>query len=275
MRFTGPEGCGMVAAFIQTGLGALVPRLSLIVIARNEEGSIGRCLRSASFASETVVVVNHSTDKTAEIARSLGAKVIETPDWPGFGPQKNRALDAATGDWVLSLDADEWIEPALAQEIQAAIGRADADAFEMPRRSRFCGVVVNHSGWWPDYVTRLWRRGRGSFAEVAVHERVIVDGRTARLKQPIEHDAIADLDDARSKAVRYAQAAAGELAAQGKRSSKSKAVLRAAGAFLRTFIWRAGFLDGATGFRVARYNADYTFRKWAGVTDARATQNRK
>ena len=129
MRFTGPEGCGMVAAFIQTGLGALVPRLSLIVIARNEEGSIGRCLRSASFASETVVVVNHSTDKTAEIARSLGAKVIETEDWPGFGPQKNRALDAATGDWVLSLDADEWIEPALAQEIQAAIERTDADAF--------------------------------------------------------------------------------------------------------------------------------------------------
>ena len=265
----------MVAAFIQTGLGALVPRLSLIVIARNEEGSIGRCLRSASFASETVVVVNHSTDKTAEIARSLGAKVIETQDWPGFGPQKNRALDAATGDWVLSLDADEWIEPALAQEIQAAIGRTDADAFEMPRRSRFCGEIVNHSGWWPDYVTRLWRRGRGRFADVAVHERVIVDGRTARLKQPIEHDAIADLDDARSKAARYAKAAAGELAVQGKRSSKAKAMLRSVGAFLRTFIWRAGFLDGATGWRVARYNADYTFRKWAGVTDAGAAQNRK
>ncbi len=265
----------MVAAFIQTGLGALVPRLSLIVIARNEEGSIGRCLRSASFADEAVVVVNHSTDKTADIARVLGAKVIETPDWPGFGPQKNRALDAASGDWVLSLDADEWVESALAQEIQAAIERADANAYEMPRRSRFCGEVVHHSGWWPDYVTRLWRRGRGRFADVTVHEHVVVDGRTARLKQPIEHDAIADLEDARSKAARYAKAAASELAAQGKHSSNAKAMFRAAGAFLRTFIWRAGFLDGATGWRVARYNADYTFRKWAGVTAARAAQNRK
>lgn len=255
-----------------------MPRLSLIVIARNEEGSIGRCLRSASFADETVVVVNHSTDKTVEIARSLGARVVETQDWPGFGPQKNRALDAATGDWVLSLDADEWIEPALAAEIQAVIERPDADAadaYEMPRRSRFCGEIVNHSGWWPDYVTRLWRRGRGRFADVTVHERVIVDGRTARLKQPIEHDAIADLNDARGKAARYAKAAAGELAAQGKRSSKAKAVLRSAGAFLRTFIWRAGFLDGATGWRVARYNADYTFQKWAGVIEASAAQNRK
>jgi glycosyltransferase involved in cell wall biosynthesis len=264
----------MVAAFIQASFGALVPRLSLIVIARNEEGSIGRCLRSASFASETVVVVNHSTDKTADIARSLGAKVIETQDWPGFGPQKNRALEAATGDWVLSLDADEWIEPALAAEIQAAIERADADAYEMPRRSRFCGEVVHHSGWSPDYVTRLWRRGRGRFTDVTVHERVIVDGRTARLTQPIEHDAIADLDDARAKAERYAKAAANELALQGKQSSKAKAALRAGGAFLRTFVWRAGFLDGATGWRVARYNADYTFQKWAGVTDARGARAR-
>ena len=251
-----------------------MPRLSLIVIARNEEGSIGRCLRSASFASETVVVVNHSTDKTVEIARSLGANVIETQDWPGFGPQKNRALDAATGDWVLSLDADEWIEPALAAEIQAAVERAGADAFEMPRRSRFCGEIVHHSGWWPDHVTRLWRRGRGRFADVAVHERVIVEGRTARLKQPIEHDAIADLDDARSKAARYAKAAAEELAARGKRSSKAKAAARAAGAFLRTYVWRAGFLDGATGLAVARYNADYTFQKWSGVTDARTARER-
>jgi len=260
----------MVAAFIQAGFGALVPRLSLIVIARNEEGSIGRCLRSASFAGETVVVVNRNTDKTVEIARSLGAKVIETPDWPGFGPQKNRALDAATGDWVLSLDADEWIEPALAAEIQAVIERSDADAYEMPRRSRFCGEIVNHSGWWPDYVTRLWRRGRGRFADVAVHERVIVEGRTGRLKQPIEHDAIADLDDARGKAARYAKAAADELAEQGKRSSRAKAVVRAGGAFLRTYVWRAGFLDGATGLAVARYNTDYTFQKWAKLAERNA-----
>lgn len=241
-----------------------MPRLSLIVITRNEEGSIGRCLQSAAFADEVVVIDNQSTDKTVEIARSLGARVIEAPDWPGFGRQKNRALDAATGDWVLSLDADEWIEPPLAAAIKAAIADPNAtDGYEMPRRSRFCGEVVRHSGWWPDYVTRLWRRGRGRFVDAPVHEHVAVEGSIGRLREPIEHDAIADLNDARDKAARYAKAAATELAAQGKRSSEAKAIARAAGAFLRTYIWRAGFLDGATGLRVARYNTDYTYRKWA------------
>jgi glycosyltransferase involved in cell wall biosynthesis len=248
-----------------------VPRLSLIVISRNEEASIGRCLQSASFADEMVVVDNQSSDKTVEIALGLGAKVIQAADWPGFGPQKNRALDAATGDWVLSLDADEWIEPPLADAIKTAIADPNAaDGFEIPRRSRFCGQVVRHCGWWPDYVTRLWRRDRGRFADVPVHERVIVEGRVARLKQPIEHDAIADIQDARDKAARYANAAAKQLAAQGKRSSPAKAFARAAGAFLRTYIWRAGFLDGATGWQVARYNTDYTFQKWARLAEHNA-----
>ncbi|MEX2129663.1 MAG: glycosyltransferase family 2 protein [Xanthobacteraceae bacterium] len=252
-----------------------MPRLSLIVITRNEEASIERCLRSADFADEIVVVDNHSTDKTVDIARSLGAKVVEAPDWPGFGPQKNRALDAATGDWVLSLDADEWIEPALAAEIRAVVADpAAADGYEMPRRSRFCGEVVRHCGWWPDYVLRLWRRGRGRFVDVPVHERVVVEGKIARFRQPIEHEAIADLADARDKARRYAVAAASELAAQGKRSSRAKAVVRATAAFLRTFIWRAGFLDGMTGVRVALYNSDYTYRKWISVAEGSSHNHR-
>jgi glycosyltransferase involved in cell wall biosynthesis len=250
--------------------GAVVPRLSLIVITRNEQGSIERCLRSAAFADEIVVVDNHSTDKTVEIARSLGAKVIEAPDWPGFGRQKNRALEAATGDWVLSLDADEWIEQPLADEIRSAIAAAvAADGYEMPRRSRFCGKVVGHSGWWPDYVLRLWRRDRGRFIDVSVHERVEVRGRVARLSSPIEHEAIVDLADARDKARRYAGAAAAELASQGKRSSRAKAFARAGAAFFRTYVWRAGFLDGVTGYRVALYNSDYTYQKWVRLAEGR------
>jgi glycosyltransferase involved in cell wall biosynthesis len=244
----------------------------LIVITRNEQGSIERCLRSAAFADEVVVVDNHSADKTVEIARALGAKVIEAPDWPGFGPQKNRALDAATGEWVLSLDADEWIEPGLADEIRRAINDGLADGYEMPRRSRFCGKVVGHSGWWPDYVLRLWRRGHGRFIDVPVHERVKVDGKVARLFSPIEHEAIVDLADARDKARRYASAAAAELATQGKRSTRAKAIVRAGAAFLRTYIWRGGFLDGATGYRVAVYNSDYTYQKWARLAE-RSTKN--
>lgn len=244
-----------------------MPRLSLIVITRDEETAIGRCLQSASFADEIIVVDNGSRDKTLEIARSLGAKVVETSDWPGFGPQKNRALDASTGDWILSLDADEWIEPALAAEISAVLTAGDADAYEMPRRSRFCGRVVGHSGWWPDYVTRLWRRGKGRFTEASVHESAKITGRLARLKNPIEHDSIVSIEDARDKAIRYAKAAAEDLAARGKRSSKTKAFLRGAAAFLRTFVMRAGFLDGVTGWKVASYNTDYTYRKWARLAE--------
>jgi hypothetical protein len=249
--------------------GAVVPLLSLIVITRNEEASIERCLRSAAFADEIVVVDNHSADKTVEIARRLGAKVISAPDWPGFGPQKNRALEAATGEWVLSLDADEWIEQPLADEIKAAMrDPAAADGYEMPRRSRFCGKVVGHCGWWPDYVLRLWRRGRGRFVDAPVHERVEVEGKVSRFTSPIEHEAIIDLADARDKSKRYAAAAAAELVSQGKRSSRTKARIRAGAAFVRTYVWRAGFLDGATGFHVARYNSDYTYQKWARVADA-------
>ena len=136
-----------------------MPRLSLIVIARNEEAAIGRCLGSAAFADEIVVVDNDSSDKTVEIARSFRAKVIKASDWPGFGPQKNRALKAATGDWVLSLDADEWVGPALSAAIKRVMADLDAaDGYEMPRRSRFRGAIVHHGGWWPDHVLRLFRR---------------------------------------------------------------------------------------------------------------------
>lgn len=241
-----------------------MPRLSLIVISKNEEAAIARCLRSANFADEIVVVDHASTDKTVEIARALGARVIVTPDWPGFGPQKNRALQEATGDWVLSLDADEWIEPPLAAEIRAAIARADAaDGYAIPRRSRFCGHIVRHGDWRGDRVLRLFRRNRGRFSDDHVHERVIVEGRLARLSSPLEHDSITDPADAADKIERYATAAAAQLAAEGKTSSLAKAAIRGWAAFLRSYLLRLGFLDGRTGLRVADYNRRYTYEKWA------------
>jgi glycosyltransferase involved in cell wall biosynthesis len=241
-----------------------VPRLSLIVITKNEEAAIARCLRSANFADEVVIIDHASTDRTAEIARAHGARVIVTPDWPGFGPQKNRALDRATGDWVLSLDADEWIESVLAGEIRDAVARADAaDGYEIPRRSRFCGKIVRHGDWRGDRVLRLFRRGQGRFSGDKVHERVIVEGRIARLSSPIEHDSITDPADADEKIDRYATAAAAQLAAEGKSSSAAKAALRGWAAFLRSYLFRLGFLDGLTGLRVANYNRRYTYEKWA------------
>jgi glycosyltransferase involved in cell wall biosynthesis len=244
-----------------------MPRLSLIIITKNEEAAIERCIRSAiPLAGEIIVVDSGSTDRTVEIARGMGAKVIEPEGWPGYGPQKQRALEAATGEWVLSLDADEWIEADLLHEIENVLnGATAADAFRMPRRNRFCGDIVRHGGWWPDYVLRLFKRGRARFSDDPVHERVIAEGTIGTLKFPIEHNTIVSLEDAEGKTERYASIAARALLQNGRRSSPLAASLRGGAAFLRSFVFQLGFLDGATGYRVARYQASYTFKKWAKV----------
>ncbi|MCG2598966.1 MAG: glycosyltransferase family 2 protein, partial [Achromobacter sp.] len=126
-------------------------KLSVIVITKNEAANIADCLKSVAFADELIVVDSGSTDGTVELARALGARVEVTADWPGFGPQKNRALDLATGDWVLSIDADERVTPELAREIQATLAAPRGDAYEIARLSNFCGRDIRHSGWWPDY----------------------------------------------------------------------------------------------------------------------------
>lgn len=247
-----------------------MPRLSLILITKNEETAILRCLRSVPFADEIVVVDSGSTDRTVELARDAGAKVLNPADWPGYGPQKQRALDAASGEWILSLDADEWIEADLAREIQAVMAAPDAaDGYRMPRRNRFCGEIVRHGGWWPDHVLRLFRKDRARFSDDLVHERVIVEGTVGTLASPIEHETIVSLADAEGKIRRYASIAAKSLAAEGRRSSLLAARLRGAAAFLRSFVLQAGFLDGRTGYRVARYQARYTYEKWKGVARGR------
>jgi len=246
-------------------------QLSLIVIARNEEASIGRCLHSASFADEIVVLENGSSDRTAEISRQFNAKVISTPDWHGFGVQKNRALAAATGDWVLSLDADEWIGEDLASEIKAAIASSNGiDGYEIPRRSRFCGHLVRYGGWQPDHVLRLFKRQKGRFTDDMVHEHVELSGRLGRLSVPLEHDSITDLDEAHDKIGRYSAAAAAQLLEKGAHASIGKALLHAIWAFLKAYLLKLGFLDGSVGVMVAAYSASYTYQKWARVVMGRA-----
>lgn len=247
-----------------------MPRLSLIVIAKNEEASIGRCLRSAAaIADEIVVVDGDSTDRTVEIARSLGAKILQPADWPGFGPQKQRAQAAASGEWILSLDADEWIEEGLVREIEAVLrDPAAAAGYRIPRRNRFIGEIVRHGGWWPDYVLRLYRRDLGGFNDNLVHESVVVEGNLGVLKNPIEHDTVVSAEDALGKIDRYSEIASQELIARGKRSTPLLASLRGAAAYLRSYVLQRGFLDGRTGHRVAIYQARYTYKKWARVAAA-------
>lgn len=247
-----------------------MPRLSLIVIAKNEEASIERCLRSAAgIADEIVLVDGMSTDRTADIARGLGAKVLQPSDWPGFGPQKQRAQEAASGEWILSLDADEWIGPELVREIEAVLHDANAaNGYRIPRRNRFIGEIVRHGGWWPDYVLRLYKREFGAFNDNLVHESVVVEGEVGALKNPIEHNTIVSAQDANEKIERYGEIAGQELIARGKKSAPLLAKLRGAAAYLRSFVFQLGFLDGRTGHRVAAYQARYTYKKWALVAAA-------
>jgi len=239
--------------------------LSVIVIAKDEEASIARTLESVAFADEVVVVDSGSTDRTVAIARELGAKVTMTADWPGFGPQKNRALDLAHGDWVLSLDADEWLTAESAEEIRRVVSANDAEvvAYRMPRRSSFCGRFLRHSGWWPDYVLRLFRRGRARFSDDVVHERVIADGKIGTLSLPIMHETFVDLEDLVDKMNRYSTHGAQQLQREGKSSSLVEAIARALWAFFRTYVLRAGFLDGREGFMLAWATAEGTYYRYA------------
>ena len=238
-------------------------KLSVIVITKNGEATIGRCLESVAWADEVVVVDSGSTDRTVEICRELGAQVHEITDWRGHGPQKNRALDRAVGDWVFSLDHDEWATPDLGEEIRRALAApGDRAAFAMPRRSSFCGRFMLHSGWWPDYVTRLFRRGAARFSEDHMHDRVIVEGPIGRLRHPVMHEAITDLDQMLAKMNSYSTASAGVLRRQGRRASLATAILHGWWAFMRTYFLRLGFLDGREGFMLAVANAEGSYYRY-------------
>lgn len=238
-------------------------RLSVIIITCNEASNIADCLASVAFADECIVLDSGSTDDTVEIARRAGARVEVTPDWPGFGPQKNRALALATGDWVLSLDADERVTPALAAEIQAVMAAPVGPAYEIPRLSSFCGKFIRHSGWWPDPVLRLFRRGEGRFTDAAVHERVVADGPVGRLRAHMLHYTYPDLAFAIQKMNRYSSDAAAMMHARGRKASVFSALGHSVWTFVRIYVVRRGFLDGGHGFVLAVLAAMGSFSRYA------------
>ena len=237
--------------------------LSVVIITRNEAAVIARCLESVAWADELIVLDAGSADETARLAGECGAKVHVAPDWPGFGPQKNRALDLATCDWVLSLDADEWVTPELRAEIARALATPGTHAaFRMPRLSSYCGRFMRHSGWWPDHVTRLFRRGQARFSDDLVHERLIVSGAVGTLGEPLLHEAIRDLDEALAKMNAYSTAGALMQLKRGRKASLAGAVWHGIWTFFRTYVLRAGFLDGREGFLLAVSNAEGAYYRY-------------
>lgn len=235
--------------------------LSVILITKNEADLVAQCLDSVKWADEIIVLDSGSSDTTVDICRRYTDKVYET-DWPGFGPQKNRALDLATCEWVLSLDADEALTPALADEIQRTLQAPQAQGYTLPRLSSYCGRYMHHSGWWPDPVLRLFKRDCGRFTEARVHERVVVNGKVEPLQEKLLHQSYRSLDQVLHKVNLYSSEGALDFQARGRRASLSTAIGHGLWAFLRTYVVKRGFLDGREGFIVAVSNAEATYYRY-------------
>lgn len=236
--------------------------LSVILITKNEAENIRACIESVAWADEIIVVDSGSTDDTVAICKQLGAQV-HVHDWPGFGVQKNRALGYATKDWVLSLDADERVTPELRAEIEAIL-KADhvQDSYLVPRLSNYCGRFMYHSGWYPDLLPRLFKRGKARFSDDLVHERLIVEGSSGKLKGLLLHYAFDGMEEVLHKVNQYSTAGAAMMHKRGRKASLSGAVLRGLWSFFRTYILRGGILDGREGFMLAVSNAEGTYYRY-------------
>ena len=260
--------------------------LSAILITRNEAHNLEDCLASLQgLADEIVVVDTHSNDATVSIAQRFGAKVAQPDDWPGFGPQKNRALALATQPWILSIDADERVSPELAAEINLLIGRAQPDgirldseekqysAYEIPRKSWYCGKFIQHCGWRPDYVLRLFRKSNAKFSDDLVHERVITTDAISQLKNHLLHYSYLDFSQVLVKVEAYSSAAAQQAFSRGERGSIGKGIAHGAWAFFRTYVLRAGFLDGVHGLALSISNAQTSYYKYVKLWAMQQTNN--
>jgi len=241
------------------------PRLSVVVITLNEEERIRETLASVAWADEIVVIDAGSEDKTVALAREFTDHVIIHP-WEGFAAQKNYGIEQATGEWILSLDADEQVEPALRAEIATVLSAREASAgYRIARRNVMWGRFIRHGRLYPDWQLRLFRRGRGRFVERAVHESVQVDGDVGRLVAPLLHRSYRDVGDFLRRADRYSTLAADDWVRAGRPFHAIELVTAPLGRFVSMFVLHRGFLDGWRGFLLAVLYAYYVFIRSAKI----------
>ena len=254
------------------GNSAKIPpvQISAVIITLNEESNISRAIGSVEFADEVVVVDSGSTDRTRQIAADLGARVIQNP-WPGFSAQKQFATDSASFDWILSLDADEAVSLELRDEIvRLKTSGMIADAFRIPRLSYYLGRPVRHSGWYPDRQLRLFDRRKGRWNGRVVHESVSMDAgaKVRDLRSDIIHSTANSVaEHARMINDRYAPLAAQQMFGEGRRSGGFSAVASGGIAFIRSYFFRLGFLDGFPGLCIACFAAYHNVLKHLLLTE--------
>jgi glycosyltransferase involved in cell wall biosynthesis len=242
-----------------------MPSLACVVITKDEEANIQDCLASLGWAAERIVVDAESRDRTVELARAAGARVIVRP-WPGFGAQKNYGIDQVSADWVLIVDADERVPPSLQDEIQSRIAAWKTGvpvAYAIPRRNYFYGAWVRYAGVYPDHQIRLFRRGFASYNDVPVHENLIVNGTVGRLASPLEHQTERRIRDHFRKFGLYTTLAAQQKSMSVRRVSIHDLVIRPLVVFVKAYMLKQGFRDGVRGLIVSVFASMYTFVKYA------------
>jgi len=242
------------------------PGLSVVIITKNEAGRLPTCLASVAFADEIIVIDSGSTDGTVDLAKQWGARVLVTTDWPGFGLQKQRGLDMATHDWVLTIDADEWLDDQLALAVTKAVkdvgDTSDHASYEVKRISAFCGQWMHHGSWGNDFAVRLFKRGSAKFSSDLVHERLISNSKPLRLQGALLHNSITSVHDGLDKLNRYTTGRALDQHQSGKRGGLGKAVTHGMWAFVRSYFIRRGILDGRLGFALAVLDAHNSYYRY-------------
>ncbi|MDA5472065.1 glycosyltransferase family 2 protein [Yersinia kristensenii] len=242
-------------------------RLSVVMIAKNEASLLADCLASVIWADEIVVLDSGSEDETVALATQYGAKVYSNTEWPGYGKQRQLAQQYATGDYILMLDADERVTPELKTAIESVLLAPEKGAvYSCARRNLFLGRFMRHSGWYPDRVIRLYPREQYRYNDDLVHESL--DSGSAKvilLAGDLLHLTCRDFFTFQRKQLNYAQAWANQRHQQGKSCSYFSILSHTLGAFCKTWLLRAGFLDGKQGLLLAVVNAQYTFNKYAAL----------
>lgn len=247
--------------------------LSLVVITLNEEKNIERCLRSVPFADDIVVVDSFSTDRTVELARSLGANVVQEK-WRGFGPQKAFATSLAKNDWVLNLDADEALSPELQSEIYARFSELDAETgYRFPRLSYHLGRWIRFGGWYPDYQLRLYNKSKSNWNSEELHEKVEVK-HLVKFKRPILHWVFTGISHQVVTNDRYSSIGAEQLHKKGQRFLLIKLLVKPHFKFLETYVFKLGFLDGLPGFIISVGAAYSMFLKMAKLWEMQKLQGK-
>jgi len=245
-----------------------MPSLSAVLIVKNEEHSLAECLEKLTWADEIVVLDSGSSDRTLEVARRFTAQVFVDTDWQGFGVQRQRAQDKASGDWILMVDADEHVTDQLREEIRQVVSTNDQNCvYEVPRLTWCFGGFIRHSGWYPGYTLRLYPRNKARFGSQRVHEKLEYPDAMKRkqLGGDLLHFTYSNLAEYLSKSSKYAAEWAEQRVKEGRKGTLLSGISHGTFCFVRMYILRLGVLDGKRGLLLAILSAFSTFAKYADL----------